>query len=190
MRGPLEFVPDQIRRPLFVVLLLWTLALSAIMQVINQPLITPAAPAGIVSLELAGTPQRAWPMVSSWEAPSGLGFASFDTANALLAAAFGLGLDYLFMPSYAVTLALGVMLAAGRRRGWLSEAGAWVGWLALAAAGFDAVENIGLWNVLQLRAGSSPWPEIAAACAWFKFAFIGIGILYAVAGGLRPRAHK
>ena len=40
-------------------------------------------------------------------------------------AAFGLGLDYLFMPVYALALAFGTLLAAERHGGWLSPSARW-----------------------------------------------------------------
>src|SRR5512135_2118267 len=115
MKGPLDFLAARRRRPFFVVLLLWTVALFAVMQVINQPLLTREAPSGIVSLELAGTPERAGSIVLSWATPAAAAIP-YRPNLALLFASFGLGLDYLFMPSYALTIALGALLVTGRHR--------------------------------------------------------------------------
>src|SRR5512141_692464 len=108
IKGPLDFLTDHIRKPLFIALVTWTLGLFGVMQLLNQPLVTSIAPAGIVSLELAGTSERALGILRSWAAAPG---PVQDYA------VFGLGLDYLFMPSYAITIALGVMLAASRNKG-------------------------------------------------------------------------
>ena len=40
-------------------------------------------------------------------------------------AAVDLGLDYLFMPVYTLTLAFGTLLAAERHGGWLSPSARW-----------------------------------------------------------------
>jgi len=110
MKHPLAFISVSARKPVFFALLAWTLVLFAVFQVLNTPLTTSAAPAGIVSHQFAWTPEKAQAILSSWE-----GHASLFTA-------FGLGFDYLFMPSYALTVALGALLAAGRHSGWLASA--------------------------------------------------------------------
>ncbi|MBE3040100.1 MAG: hypothetical protein IMZ62_14985 [Chloroflexi bacterium] len=108
MKHPLAFISDSARKPVFFALLAWTLVLFAVFQVLNTPLTTSAAPAGIVSHQFAWTPEKAQAILSSWE------------GRASLFAAFGLGFDYLFMPSYTLTVSLGALLVAGRRSGWLA----------------------------------------------------------------------
>ncbi len=174
MPHPLDFLPLESRKPLFFALLLWNLGLFTVFQVLNPPLTTSAAPQGIVSFELAGSPSKSAAVLASWD------------ENARLFAAFGLGLDYLFMPSYALALSLGTLLAGRRRRGWLNALSALAGWGALAAALFDAVENFALWKIL-LGALTSPWPELAAVCAQAKFGLLLLGLLYALTGWLFPK---
>lgn len=169
MCHPLEFIPNASRKPLFIALLVWTLILFAIFRPLSAPLTTSAAPSGIVSFELARTPEIAQAMVASWD------------GRAQLFAAFGLGFDYLFMPSYAFAIALGILLAAGRHPGAFAKLGAWLGWGMFAAAIFDALENISLWHVL-LGATNSAWPLLSYWCALFKFGLILLGIVYALAG--------
>ncbi|MCL4529010.1 MAG: hypothetical protein M1282_06325, partial [Chloroflexi bacterium] len=82
MQHPLEFITFANRKRIFIALLVWTLGLFAVFRVLDQPL----APNGIVSFELAGTLERVTTILSSW------------STQAKLYAAFGLGLDYLFMP--------------------------------------------------------------------------------------------
>ena len=188
---PLDFVPASTRKPLFIMLLIWALVLMVVMQVLGRPLQTEAAPAGIVSFELAGSPDRAMQILASWDPhynPT-LGYSVVEFYTAPLYAAFGLGLDYLFMPSYAAAIALGVLLAAGRHKGWFTSLGAILGWGALAAALLDAVENIALWREL-LGAILSPWPMVAATCARVKFALILLGIAYALAGWILPKRRS
>jgi hypothetical protein len=185
---PLAFVPTATRKRLFVALLIWTLGLMAVMQVLNRPLLTEAAPSGIVSFELAGTPERAEQIVSAWAAHYGP-VLCHSLASAPLYAAFSLGLDYLFMPSYAVAIALGILLAAGRHHGAFVSLGAWLGWGAFAAALFDAIENIALWHELT-GVVMSPWPQIAAVCAGMKFALILLGLGYALIAWMIPRTRS
>ncbi len=160
------------------------------MQVLNRPLITDAAPMGIVSFELARTPEKAFQIMVSWINPVAVRPSNeplIYTIRPLLYAAFGLGFDYLFMPSYALTLALGVMLAAAAFRGPFASLGAWIGWGSLAAALFDATENVALLNVLLFWRPDSSWPAIAFWCASVKFGLIGLGIGYALVGALWPK---
>ncbi len=174
MLHPLEFVHSDSRKPLFITFLLLTLGMFAIFQALDAPMKTPAAPNGIVLYELAGTVEKSTAMVASWD------------ESARLNAAFGLGFDYLFMPTYALFIALATLLAAGRHQGWLRSLGAAAGWGAIVAALFDAVENFALWQILSTGA-VNPWPGLAAVCASIKFFFFIAGILYAIAGGLIPR---
>ena len=76
MKHPLEFVSDSFRRRLLFIFLFLTILLFAVFRVLDQPLRTPAAPNGIVSFELAGTPAQAEAMLSSWS-QEGKFFAAF-----------------------------------------------------------------------------------------------------------------
>lgn len=150
-----------------------TLAILAVFSVIDAPLQNAAAPSGIISFELAGAVARAQAMLDSWD------------AHARLYAAFGLGLDYLFMVSYAVAIGLGCAGLAGvlgRRWPRLGRVGRILAWGLLPAALLDAVENIALLRMLLAGAASAPWPALAAGCAAVKFALVALGLLYALAG--------
>jgi hypothetical protein len=113
-------------------------------------------------------------MVASWN------------ARVQLFAAFSLGFDYLFMPSYAFTIALACLLAAGRHMGWFAIIGAWLGWGVILASVFDAIENIGLWQSL-LGPAAAPWPAVSFWCATLKFTLILLGIAYGLTGWILPR---
>lgn len=177
MRHPLEFVPQEARKRLFLTFLVLTLSLFAIFRVLDAPLQTDYAPSGIVSFELAGSPRNAAHIVLTW------------SEQATLNAAFGLGIDYLFMPVYALALGFGTLLAAGRHGGWLRSLEAVAGYGAFAAALFDAVENYALFQVMS-GAFNSSYPMIAAVCAALKFGLLAFGLLVAVAGGVIPRSEK
>lgn len=171
---PFLRLPPATQRRALAPLVVATLALTAVLQVIGRPLQTPAAPLGIVSFELAGTLADAQAMVDSWN------------HNAQLHAAFSLGLDYLYMPLYAVAIALACVRAAGtslRMPAAAASLGLLLAWGMGPAALLDAVENIALWQVLQ---GSTvaAWPPIARWCAIVKFALVIAGLLYASAAGV------
>ena len=192
MHHPLEFVSEQYRKRFFFAFLFLTIVLFAIFRVLDQPLQTSAAPNGIVSFELAGSPLQAQAITDEWERSSLLlsevvGQPNPDIVNIpYVFAAFGLGIDYLFMPLYSFALAFGTLLAMGKHSGWLKSLGAVAGYGAFAAALFDAVENYALFQVLLGRV-YSPYPEIAYHCASLKFGLLIFGLLYALAGWLLPK---
>ncbi len=162
---------------LFWPALILTLAILAVFSVIDAPLRTPAATkgsaSGIIAYELAGSVTAAQAMIDSWD------------ARARLYAAFGLGLDYLYMPSYALAIALGCMWARRRlaaRWPWLGGVGLALAWGLGAAALLDAIENFALLKMLLAGVASAPWPALAAVCATIKFVLVVAGLLYAVAG--------
>ncbi len=176
MRHPLEFISPEKRKPLFLIFLALTILIFAVFRVLDEPLRTPAAPNGIVSFELAWSPGASGEMVRSW------------SEYARLLAAFGLGMDYLFMPVYALALSLGILLATGRHPGRFERLGAWMGWAALVAPLFDAVENYGLLHSL-LSPLFSLWPLIASICATIKFVLLLLGLAYALIGWLWPKTR-
>ena len=57
MNHPLEFLPAHRRKPVFFALLALTAVLFGIFRVLDAPLRSDAAPNGIISFELAGTPR-------------------------------------------------------------------------------------------------------------------------------------
>lgn len=192
MKHPLENIPHEYRKRIFFPLLFLTLGLFAVFRVLDQPLRTPAAPNGIVSFELAGSPLQAQAITDEWKRSSLLlsevaGEANLEIVNIpYVFASFGLGIDYLFMPVYALALAFGTLLAAGRHGGWFKTLGAVAGYGAFAAALFDAVENYALFQILLNRV-YSPYPEIAYDCASIKFGLLIFGLLYALMGWLSSK---
>lgn len=160
---------------LFWPALILALVIFAAFRVIDAPLQNSVAPNGIVSFELAGSVALAQAMLDSW-----------DTRTRLYAA-FGLGLDYLFMPSYALAIGLGCLRAAGvlgRRWHRAGAVGRILAWGLLPAALLDGIENVALTRMLLAGAATAPWPALAAICAAIKFALIALGLLYALAGAL------
>jgi hypothetical protein len=169
MRHPFEAIPAGKRLSVFLPLLVLTLLLMVMMSRIGNPLITKAAPSGIVSFELAGSVPGAQRIIESWD----------DRAR--LYAAFSLGLDFLYLVAYSTTIGLACVWATSviRSHDWpLAGAGILLAWGQWVAALLDAVENIALLTVL-LGPVVEPWPAIALGCAVPKFALVIIGLLYA-----------
>ena len=63
---PLDFIPAPKRLPLFWLFFGLTLAFFAVFNWFDQSLRTSAAPSGIVSCELAGSPEAADATLASW----------------------------------------------------------------------------------------------------------------------------
>lgn len=191
MNHPLHPIPRAYRKQLFFTFLGLSLVFYVVFGILDAPLRTEAAPNGIVSFELAGSPQAARAITDSWKQLSLQLSATADRPDPSIVntpyvfAAFGLGLDYLFMPVYALALAFATLLAAQKHTGWMQLLAVAAGYGGLFAALFDAVENYALLRVL-LGAVESNFPAIASFCAIVKFGLIGFGILVALAGWLLP----
>jgi hypothetical protein len=171
---PFDFLPVRYWPCFFWPLLGLTIVLMIIFGISGAPLTTTVAPYGVVSFELAGSVEKTDLILSSWD------------AAAHLRAAFGLGLDYLFMAVYASTIALGCGIAAQvmKRTEWpLGSWGSILSWAVILAAILDSIENLAL-TMLIFGSLASPWPEIARWCAILKFVLIFIGIVYVIYGGV------
>lgn len=185
LRHPFDWIPAMARQRAFIVSFVATLFVMAVFQfLLDPPLRTAAAPAGIVSFELAGTTDKAFQIMVSWENVKTDNTAPLPETLPLLAA-LGLGFDFLFMPIYASALSLGILLAAKGRSGVWPLAGNVLGWGALIAPIFDAIENVVLFKIL-LGGAIAPHPQIAFWCASIKFSLIILGILYGLIGWLFP----
>jgi hypothetical protein len=136
----------------------------------------------ILDFEFARTPQRAAQIVAEWG------------VKGRSAAHLSLVLDYGYMLSYGLFFALAgfAIRDTARARGWrrLSAAGVIVPFLAVAAAMFDASENVALLLTLAGRGGSFA-PPFATVCSAIKFTLIGVAILYVLCGlGVRFRPRR
>jgi hypothetical protein len=174
MKHPLQDLPPGVHRRIFLPLLAATALVSAIMSAVGGPLVTSAAPSGIVSFELAGTAALARQMVASWN------------EMAKVHAGFSLGLDYLYMPLYSTTIALACLWAAGVFRAAAARValvGMWLAWGLWLGALLDATENLALVTIL-FNGASDPWPLVSQVCAVGKFSLIIAGLVYAALGSL------
>ncbi|NIM92437.1 MAG: hypothetical protein GTO18_01815 [Anaerolineales bacterium] len=151
-------------RPLVII----TITILIIMNVLDMPLKTDAAPNGIISFELAGDEDTVEAILDSWD------------KDQQLLASFTIGLDYLFLILYSTTIALGCIWAMFYFR-WINSPlfviGSWLAWFQWLAAIFDSVENASLMIIL-LGNPISPWAQISRVLAILKFAFVFIGVLY------------
>ena len=132
------------------------------------------APKGIITFELAGDMETAQAIIASWREGHMMGYAGFN-----------IGLDFLFLLIYPVVLGLVIVLISNgfREKHFFRRAGYLTAWLVLGAALFDAVENIALINLLT-DSTNEAWVTIAYYFAIIKFALVGLGIFYIVAGGI------
>jgi hypothetical protein len=179
-RHPFTWIDIQVQKVAFWPLLVFALLLMVAQQVLGKPLITPAAPSGIVSFELAGSLSNARELLESW-GPTGRVYAGLS-----------LGTDYLFLVAYSIAISLGCVLASRRflqRSGYLSGVGAILAWAIFGAALFDSVENYALIQLL-LGAEQSLWPVLARICAIPKFLIVGLGLLYILLGAMTWLAAK
>jgi hypothetical protein len=176
MHHPLENIRTSVRNRIIFPLIGLSLLLLIAMNVVGQPLITPSAPFGIVSLELARNVAQAQTILNSWD------------EAAQLRAAFSLGLDFLLIPLYTTSLTLTCLWAVRfqRERRRFPNLLVMIGlpavilaWVQSLAAGLDIIENIALTHML-FEAVTSPWPQIASLCAISKFSLIAAGITYSL----------
>jgi hypothetical protein len=149
-----------------------TMGLSVVMGVLDRPL--KARGAGIARLELARRADRARQILDAW------GEAGRT------AAAFQLGLDYLYLVVYSVAVSLGCVVAAGwwaRVGGPMPAVGPILAWGMFAAGLLDAVENYALWRCL-FRPEDEWLPGLAYWCAVVKFALLLLALAYLGLGGV------
>jgi hypothetical protein len=139
--------------------------LLALMAVLGHPLRGGAAPSGIVSLQLAASPEVAAAILDSW--------AHVPRARLLWAH----GLDLLLPVAYAVTIGMGASILAAASRAAAPSATIAAG-SALVAAVADQVENVAMWvTILRGPGWDSVLPTLAAATVKFAGLALAIGAL-------------
>jgi hypothetical protein len=152
----------RVQRRAFAILALLTVVVMVARDAIGRPLVTEAAPLGIVSFEFAGDVATATRILEGW------GEAGRVRAGLIQ------GLDYLFLVLYASAIGLGCLLVAG-------AAGPVLAWGQVAAALLDSVENFALIRLL-LGSDNAVWPTLAWGCAALKFALVGAGLVTVLVG--------
>ncbi len=169
---PFSWLSHSAQKRAFWIALGLTVIVLAGMNIVGGPLNTPAAPAGIISFEFAGSIGVATAMMDSWG------------EHGPVLAGISLGIDYLFLVAYSVAISLGCVLIAGsvyRNATVATLVGIVLAWAQFAAAAMDAVENFALIRVM-LGSMTHLWPALARTCAIPKFAVVGLGLLYLIVG--------
>jgi len=133
---------------------------------------------GVIELELMRTTGKAQEVLGDYG------------TDGRSAARTSLWLDYPYLVSYALFLALACVAISERarrlgRRRW-AAVGIALAWAGLLAGVFDAVENAALLRVLAGHP-EQPYPAVAYFCAVPKFVLSAAALLYAVAGLLALR---
>jgi hypothetical protein len=159
------------RKRALILLGVATVAFTVILEVIDPSHV--AHGPTILDFEFAGSHARAAQIIAEWG------------ARGRSAAHLSLLLDYGYMLSYGLFFGLAgfAVRDMARGRGWrrLADIGVVVPFLALAAASFDASENVALLLTLAGNGGSFA-PPFAAICSAIKFTLISIAIVYALCG--------
>lgn len=176
---PFDWISEGAQRPVFLVLTVLIVCMTAWLLWMDQALFTTAAPNGIVSFELARTHARSELILQSW------------SGHAHSVAMLVQGVDYLYLLVYpawfsSVSGSLGSRLGGGWQR-----SGSAISWLVLLAISLDAIENYALAQQLlhgpdAFHAGLAWW------CAVPKFALVGLaaGFLLIAIGALLLRGSR
>lgn len=167
------------RKHALILLGIATVAFTVILELIDPSRVS-SGPT-ILAFEFAGSSSRAAQITAEWG------------ENGRSAAHLSLVLDYGYMLSYGLFFCLAgfAIRDTARERGWrrLAAAGVVIPFFALAAAAFDAIENVALLLTLAGKGGNSA-PPFATVCSTIKFTLIAIAILYVLCGlALRCRAR-
>jgi hypothetical protein len=164
---------DRRNATLAVSLVLTAVLLTHMVQ-LDRALKTEAAPRGIISFELAGSPQRAQTILDSWD------------VAAHAAARTSLSLDYAFLVAYAAALFLMCRMLGDARpvsRSKLRPVSRGLAWGQWIAAALDGTENVLLTR--QLQGSREAWlAPTAATCASLKFIIVGLALLFITGAGL------
>jgi hypothetical protein len=154
-----------------------------VLLLIDQRLEATGGPS-ILGLEFAGSATRAHQIMAEWG------------DHGCYLARLSLWIDFGFMASYGTFFALAAFATRdfARERGHRALALVGVGapYCAMAAAVFDAAENI-VWLLVLGGHGGDVGPPFATTCASFKFLLIGIAIVYALWGlavRISSRRHR
>ena len=171
---PFKFIDSKYYFRMVFINLIITFLVMAGMQWSEFGMQNDVATKGIISLELAGDIDTAQAIISSWRAGHQMGYAGFN-----------IGLDYFFLILYSSLIGLVIILISNgfSEKNIIRKAGYFISWLVVAAAFFDAIENVALINLLT-DSIESYWVTIAYYCAVIKFSGVVLGILFILVGGL------
>ena len=166
---PFGWITPRARPWLWLILLILTVILSQVLGRLGEPLKTSAAPAGIVSFELARTVTATEQVLTSW--PSG----AWENAFLLQ------GLDFLYLFVYPLWFSLSAVLLGARLPAGWQRAANLVAWVVLLTGPLDAIENIALIQEL-LHGPATNLAQQALLCASLKFGLLGVAALFLLVG--------
>jgi len=176
---PKEINSKETKR-LFWVLFGLTLLTLLGMQITGAPLKTEIASGGIITFELVGTLAGSQGIIDSWQGP------------ALVWAGVNMGLDFLFLVLYGITIALACLMIADRKPAnlaFLTVIGKWLAVGVIFAALLDVIENVAL--IMLLTGSKSEFlPQLARGVAIPKFGLVFLALLYVVSASLIDRMNK
>lgn len=161
------------RRAFFIFTLLSVLVMLVLGSLSNQLKFHCHCDNEIVRFELAGEQSQAVGIMNSW-GPEGRVIAGLS-----------LGLDYLYIVAYVISISLGCVLVAQRLSQYsrmLFVMGLTLAWLQLLAGLLDGFENFALIKIL-FGAQEPFYAPLARWCAIPKFAItLGLGVPYILLG--------
>jgi hypothetical protein len=168
---PLEFLEQDGRPEAMRVLLLIVVAVGIVMMWVGRAMNRRGK--GIVQLAEAGDALESQRIMDDW-GPVGR-----------RAARGSLGIDYVWLLSYSVLLAVACLYIGDliRAEGWwtgLGRAGYWLAWGALVAGAADAIENTILLVGLS-RGATEERARVARVAARLKFYLVFACLLYVAA---------
>jgi hypothetical protein len=167
MKHPFQAISQTALVPVVIAFIAAALTLMVSLRIVDKPLQTDAAPSGIISFELAGDEETSLAVLQSWDQP------------AKIHAGFSLGLDFLFLITYATAISLACIWAMRLNASSLAGLGVYFAWGQWIAALFDGLENTALFIIL-IQGPVSSWPQIAQIAAIIKFTLIILGLLFVV----------
>lgn len=171
-------VRQSLRVRVCVAAILLTLVFLIVLRSLDLETPNTVAPHGIISLEVAGTVERADAIKAVWISKFG------DLQRAWLS----IIIDFGFLLVYSTALGLSCILA----HEMFQAKGVWTGvgfprigvllaWGASMAGLLDILENLAMMAILWGARGEI-WPQLSHSFATVKFAFVLAGLLYSVLG--------
>jgi hypothetical protein len=159
---------------IYLTLLVGTLLFQLLLRYQGSALVDAvASPLGIVSLELAPTPEKAAIVLDHWK----------ETGNRSIANR-NIWLDFLFIPFYMLLFYTLCGSISVRMKGFGAKLGVLLAFGALVAGLFDVLENILM--LLSLSGNlSTVTTALTAFFATAKFLLIALCLLYVIPLGLR-----
>jgi len=166
---PLQSLEPRLLGALTLRLLILLVFSTALVYFVDVPLRGESSPSGIVSFELAWSPEEALRILLEWKSRGVLGYAKLIQV-----------VDFVYLLIYGLFFAM-LAVRVGQKLGetvWSTRAA----WAALLAAAFDVLENIVLLYELLRFTSPAPFPQLAASFATAKFALLAFSAAYGLVG--------